>query len=78
MGRHGCMIYGGLMLTIIQTHPLNNLIMDTQLSVDLGWYFLLGVLLSYIVVLIYASLLVYSLYLMISAILGSKLSPGDV
>ena len=27
---------GGLMSPIIQTHPLNNLMMDTQLSVDLG------------------------------------------
>ena len=26
----------GLMFPIIQTHPLNDLIMDTKLSVDLG------------------------------------------
>ena len=50
------MIYGGLMFPIIHTHPLNNLIMDTQLNVYLGWYFLLDALLSYIFMLIYESL----------------------
>ena len=30
------MIYGGLLFLTIQTHPLKELIMDTQLSVDLG------------------------------------------
>ena len=42
MGRNGCMIKGGLMFPIIQEHPMNDLIMDTQLSVDLGWYLLIG------------------------------------
>ena len=60
------------MFPIIQTHPLNDLTMDTQLSVDLGCDLLLGEFLSYIFMLIYASLVIYSLYLMISAIWVSK------
>ena len=42
------------MFPIIQIYPLNGLIMDTQLSVDLGRDLLLGALLIYIVMLLYA------------------------
>ena len=31
-----CVIYGGLMFHIFHAYPLNDLMMDKQLSVDLG------------------------------------------
>ena len=34
------------MFNIFQTYPLNNLMIDKKLSVDLVWYLLLGALLS--------------------------------
>ena len=37
---------GGGIFPIFNTYPLNDLMMDTQLSVEMGLYFLLGALLS--------------------------------
>ena len=37
---------GGGLFPIFHTYPLNDLMMDTQLSVDFGWDFLLGEFLS--------------------------------
>ena len=52
---------GGGMFPIFQKYPLNYLIMNTQLSVDLGLDFLLCEFLSYMFTLIYTALVIYSL-----------------
>ena len=50
------MILGGLVFPIFQTYTLKNLLLETQLSVYLGLYLLLGEFLSYIVVLLSVAL----------------------
>ena len=47
------------MFPVLHTYPLNNLMMDTQLSVYLRLYLLLVALLSDILVLLYAELVIY-------------------
>ena len=54
------MIFGGFLFTIFQTHALNEMMLETKLRVYLGWYLLLDSLLSYIVMLIYAALVLLS------------------
>ena len=51
--------------------------MEIQLIVDLVQYLLPGALLSCIVILISPALVLYSLYQIISAIWGEKISPRD-
>ena len=58
-GRNGCIILGGLLIPIFQAYTLDNFLLDTQLSLDLGWYLVLDALLSYIVMLIYEALVLY-------------------
>ena len=60
------------MFPIFHTYTLNDLLLDTQLSVELGWYLLLGAFLSYIVMFIFSEIFLYLLYLMISAIWRSR------
>ena len=55
---NGLMIKGGLMFPIFQKYPLNDLKMDTNMSIDLGWDLLLDALLVYIVMLLYAALFI--------------------
>ena len=52
---------GGVLFPIFQTYPFNYLIMNTQLSVDLGLYLLPDEFLSYMFMLIYTALVIYSL-----------------
>ena len=72
------MILGGLLFPIFQTYTLNYLVLEAQLNeFIIGMIFLIGALLSRIVMLIYAELVLYYLYLIISSIWGEKGSPGS-
>ena len=54
------MILVGMMFTISQAYTMNNLIMEKQVMLDLVLYLLLGALLTYIGILLYAVLVLYS------------------
>ena len=68
---------GGLVVSYHYDTPFELLDNGFTTECRLGMIFLLGALLTYIVMLRYASIVIYSFYLIMPAIWVSKLSPED-